>query len=99
MREAMTMSSEADRPRVDTQSLTDVDTYLYEAIATLEYTGRPVTRDEIARVGDLDGPSLDDALADLVRRGLLVADESGGETGYAPAQRGWSAAPDQARGM
>ena len=32
------MSSGSDSPHVDAQSLRDLDTYVYETIATLEYT-------------------------------------------------------------
>jgi hypothetical protein len=86
-------------PHVDAQSLNDVDTYVYETIATLEYTGRPATRNEIAAVADVDDQVLDHTLTALTERGLLVRADAGGEPGYEPADRGWSAAPGQARGM
>ena len=34
----------ADTPHVDTQSLSDTGTYLYETVATLEYAGQRPTR-------------------------------------------------------
>ena len=34
------MTAGSDQPYVDPISLTDADTHIYEAIATLEYTGR-----------------------------------------------------------
>jgi hypothetical protein len=91
--------TDSDQPYVDPQSLTDTDTYLYEAIATLEYTGRPVTRDEIAAAVDLDDATLDQALASLTDRGLLTQAGSGQQLAFEPSGRGWSAAPDQAQGM
>jgi len=87
------------RPHVDAQSLRDVDTYVYETIATLEYTGRPATRDQIAAVADLEDEVLDETLTELVRRRLLIESDAEGEPGFEPANRGWSTAPDQARGM
>ena len=35
----------------------------------------------------------------LVRRGLLIRSNLDGEAAFEPAERGWSAAPDQAQGM
>ena len=93
------MSSGDNRPYVDAQSLRDVDTYVYETIATLEYTGRPATRGQIAAVADLDDTVLDETLSELVRRRLLVQADADGEPGFEPADRGWSTAPDQAQGM
>jgi hypothetical protein len=93
------MTAGSGRPHVDAQSLNDVDTYVYETIATLEYTGRPATRHEIAAVADVDDQVLDETLTALTERGLLIRADAGGEPGYEPADRGWSAAPEQARGM
>lgn len=95
------MTGDSGRARLDTQSLTDVDTYVYETIATLEYTGRPVTRSEIAAVTDLDDEALDESLDNLTGHNLVVRKDSGanGEPAFEPAERGWSAAPEQGRGM
>lgn len=93
------MTAGSGRPHVDAQSLNDVDTYVYETIATLEYTGRPATRDEIAAVADLDDQVLDETLTALAERGLLVRVDARGEPAYEPAIRGWSTAPEQAQGM
>jgi hypothetical protein len=93
------MSSRSDRPYVDSQSLRDVDTYVYETIATLEYTGRAATRGQIAAVADLDDRVLDETLTELVRRRLLVESDADGQPAFEPADRGWSTAPDQAQGM
>jgi hypothetical protein len=91
------MTEGTDRPYVDALSLSDVDTYLYETIATLEYTGRPATRAEIAAAADLDDETLDKTLAELTGRGLLVRADASREPAFEPADRGWSAAPEQAR--
>lgn len=94
------MSQNGERQYVDAQSLTDVDTYVYETVATLEYTGKPATRSQIAAVADLDDEVLDESLSGLVDRGLIVAAESGGEEpAFEPAERSWSTAPDQGQGM
>jgi hypothetical protein len=95
------MNADSGRPGLDTQSLTDVDTYVYETIATLEYTGRPVTRGQVAAVTDLDDQALGESLGSLIGHGLVVRTGRGpdGEPGFEPAQRGWSAAPEQGRGM
>jgi RIO-like serine/threonine protein kinase len=92
------MTGDSGSARKDTQSLTDIDTYVYETIATLEYTGRPVTRGQIAAVADLDDEALDESLASLVGHGLIVR-TANSEEAFAPAERGWSAAPEQTRGM
>jgi hypothetical protein len=93
------MTAGSGRPHVDAQSLNDIDTYVYETIATLEYTGRPATRREIADAADLDDQVLDETLTALVERGLLVEVETAGKQGYEPASRDWSVAPEKARGM
>ncbi|MGH3156695.1 MAG: hypothetical protein ACRDNF_09005 [Streptosporangiaceae bacterium] len=95
------MTADSGRAHLDTQSLTDVDTYVYETIATLEYTGHPLTRGQIAAVTDIDGTALDEALGNLVSHGLVNRTDDGpdGELGFVPEQRGWSAAPEQGRGM
>ena len=95
------MTAHGDQPYVDSQGLGELDMYLYETIATLEYTGRPLTRGQIAAVTDIDDAALDEALGNLVRHGLVnrTDDGPGGEPGFVPAHRGWSAAPEQGRGM
>jgi hypothetical protein len=94
------MTSDSGRPYVDAQTLTNVDTYVYETIATLEYTGKPATRSQIAAVADLDDQVLDESLSSLVDRSLIVQmDARDGEPAFEPAERGWSTAPDQAQGM
>ena len=70
------MPERGDPPYVEPISLTDTDTYLYEAIATL-----------------------DTALAELTRLGLLTQTTADGGPVYEPADRGWSTAPEQGQGM
>jgi hypothetical protein len=94
------MTADRKQSHPDVQSLTDVDTYVYETVATLEYTGRPVTREQLAATADLDGDALDATLSTLVGKGLLIeADTDDGTPGFEPAKRGWSAAPEQGQGM
>ena len=91
------MSDTAGPPHVDTQRLTDTGTYVYEAVATLEYTGRKPSREAIAAAADIDDAELDGALAELTRQGVLTttADD---EAAYVPARRDWSTQPGKAAG-
>jgi hypothetical protein len=93
----------ADKPdpvRMDVQSLSDTTVMIYEAIATLEFSGQRPSRRKIADATSLSQPSLDEQLADMTRRGLLRISDENADDGrvYIPAQRGWSAAPEQAEG-
>jgi len=92
------MSADSDLPYVDSLSLTDVDTDIYETIATLEFTGRPATCREIAAAADLDEATVDVTLGELTRRGMLTKSERDGEPAFEPRHRGWSTAPDQRQG-
>ena len=87
-----------DAPHVDTQSLGDPGTYIYEAIATLEYAGRQPSRTAIAAAAELDDELLDQTLRELTARGLLTMRASDGESVYEPASRDWSTQPGQAAG-
>jgi hypothetical protein len=93
------VTPDGPQPHLDTLSLTDTGTYVYETVATLEYTGQPVTRRQIAQAAKLDDGTLDAMLADLTGRGLLREVSSGGELFYEPADRGWSMAPERGQGM
>jgi hypothetical protein len=92
------MSEHAGTSHVDTQVLTDAGTYVYESIATLEYSGRKTTRAEIAAAVTLDDATLDEVLAKLMTIGALTSSGSGDDCSYAPANRGWSTKPDTATG-
>lgn len=87
-----------DNPRVDTQSLTDLATHIYETVATLEYAGQPVSQDAIAAATQLPPGELEPVLQGLVRRGLLTSTGAGDSRRYQPARRDWSTQPGQATG-
>jgi hypothetical protein len=91
------MSDSAGPPHVDTQRLSDTGTYVYEAVATLEYTGRKPSREAIAAAADIDDEELDGALDELTRHGVLTT-TSEGEAAYVPARRDWSTQPGKAAG-
>jgi hypothetical protein len=94
------MADGVDRVGLDVQSLPDSALVIYEAIATLEYCGRRPSLGNIATATSLARPSVGKELAEMTRRGLIQSRDEQGEDGpvYVPAQRGWSAAPDQAEG-
>jgi len=88
------MARHSDRPFVDAQALSDADAYVYEAIATLEYSGRPVTRAEVIAETDLDDETTSEILDELTERGVLVRMQAGDREAYELGRRDWSAAPD-----
>jgi hypothetical protein len=94
------MADEADPVLRDVQSLSDTTVLIYEAIATLEFSGQRTSARNIAAATTISRPSLEEELAEMTRRGLLrLADEKADDGPvYVPAQRGWSAAPEQAEG-
>jgi DNA-binding GntR family transcriptional regulator len=76
----------------DELTLSGADTQVYEAIATLEFGGHEVAEPDIAESTGLDEGIVRQTLRTLTQRGVLV---KSGAT-YEPANRGWSAAPEQA---
>jgi hypothetical protein len=86
------MTSHSDRPYIDAQTLSDDEAYVYEAIATLEYAGRPVTRAEVTASTHLDEPAVGDILEEFAEVGMLVRAPDG--QAFELARRDWSAAPD-----
>jgi hypothetical protein len=90
------VAAKDDRPMTDQVMLSDVDAQVYEAIATLEFIGYQVKAKDIVTASDLDQDTVHRALRALTQRGVLVTKKRGAEEVYAPAHRGWSAAPDQA---
>jgi hypothetical protein len=94
------MPDEVDPARLDVQSLPDSAVMIYEAIATLEFCGQRASFGNIASATTLSRPTVDKQLADMTRRGLLQTTDEQADDGpvYMPAQRSWSAAPDQAEG-
>jgi hypothetical protein len=93
------MAGQYDRSPATALGETDAESYVYETIATLEFTGRPATRGEIAEATGLDRGELDQVLSTLTEQGQLTRGNIDGEPAFAPSHRGWSAAPDQFRGM
>jgi DNA-binding IclR family transcriptional regulator len=91
----MIMGFDSDRPLVDAQYFTDVDAYVYEAIATLEYSGSPVTGAEIVAATDLDDETAGEVLDALTEHGVVRRTRSGTEEAFALARRDWSATPDR----
>lgn len=90
------MAANGDQPITDRVTLSDVDAQVYEAIATLEFIGYQVKTKDIVTASDLDETTVRQALRALTQRGVLVTKKRGSEDVYAPAHRGWSAAPEQA---
>jgi hypothetical protein len=85
-------------PPVDAQTLTDTGTVIFEAIATLEFTGRRPSLSAIAAGARLDDAVVAQALAEMTASGLLSRTEEDGEAVYVPARRDWSAQPGQTEG-
>jgi hypothetical protein len=85
-------------PPIDAQTLTDTGTVIFEAIATLEFTGRRPSRSAIAVGARLDDAVVDQALAEMTASGLLGRTEEDGEAVYVPVRRDWSAQPGQPEG-
>jgi CBS domain-containing protein len=92
------MGSGSDRPFVDAQYLTDLDTYVYEAVATLEHSGGPPTRADIVAATDLDEKTAGEVLGVLAEHGVLLRTGSGDREAFEPARRDWSATPDTPSG-
>jgi hypothetical protein len=83
---------------VDAQTITDIGLDVFEAIVTLEYTGRRPSRSAIELAAHQDRGVVDNALDDMTRTGLLTVTDDSGEPVYLPARRDWSTKPDQAAG-
>ena len=86
------------RPPVDAQTLSDATLEIFEAVATLEYTGRRPSRSAITAAARRDAALVDQALDDMTAHGLLTKTDQDGEPVYIPARRDWSTQPDQAAG-
>jgi hypothetical protein len=85
-------------PWVDTQSLSDADTFIYEAVATLGFSGRPADRAGIAEASGVDDSSLDNTLAELTSRGVFTVSDGDSGPEYRIARRDWSSNPDELAG-
>lgn len=80
------MDKNGESLSVEPMRLTASEAYVYEAIATLEYLGRPVTQAEIEVVADQAGPETGRILEGLRTRGL-VEERPGDEPAYRLASR------------
>ena len=95
-----TAAGQYDRSPATALGETDADSFVYETIATLEFTGRPATRTEIAEATGLDLGELDQVLSSLTEQGRLTGGRNlDGEPAFAPSHRGWSANPAETRGI
>jgi hypothetical protein len=90
----MIMESGSDRPFVDAQYLTGLDSYVYEAVATLEHSGGPPTTAQIVAATDLDEKTAGEVLGVLADHGVLLRTRSGEAEAFELARRDWSATPD-----
>lgn len=87
----------AEQP-VDAQTLTDTSLDIFEAVATLEFTGHRPSRSAIAAAAQRDQAQVDEALDDMTAQGLLSVADEHGERVYLPSRRDWSTEPGQAAG-
>jgi hypothetical protein len=92
------MTANAKPQHPDIQTITDTSADVYEAIATLEYSGTPATRGAITAATRLADDVIDQSLAAMLSEGLLSTALDRGEPVYVPTQRGWSTVPEQAEG-
>lgn len=83
-----------DQPYVDTQALGDRATAVYEAVATLEYSGRSVTRREVMEATQLDDATVSEVLDALTEQGVLSRTRADDGDAFELARRDWSATPD-----
>ena len=82
----------------DIQAVTDTSAGIYEAIATLEYSGHPATRRAIRAATGLDDDTIDESLAAMLSQGLITTVHVRDEPAYEPTSRGWSTVPEHAEG-
>lgn len=82
----------------DQLSLSAAEANIYEAIATLEFLGQPAGSEEITSATGLRDAVVGESLRVLTERGVLREHDADGRAVYEPANRGWSAAPEQSAG-
>jgi hypothetical protein len=95
------MSAEQSRSEQafsDQLSLSGGEANIYEAIATLEFLGRPAGTAEITSATGLREAAVDEWLRAMIERGVVRAHDQDGRAVYEPAYRGWSTAPEQSAG-
>ncbi|HEY2505337.1 MAG TPA: hypothetical protein VGI58_02385 [Streptosporangiaceae bacterium] len=83
-------------PQPDVQALSGTSMHVYEAVATIEYSGRRASREAIAAAAGLDEATLEDMLTRLTEQGALALERTNGDQVYVPTSRGWSAQPELA---
>jgi len=88
----------SEQPFADRETIVGDETSVYEAIATLEFLGRPVTLTDLTSATGLTRERVEDALSGLTGRGIVTAASEKSSSDFEPASRGWSTAPDQANG-
>jgi hypothetical protein len=81
-------------PYVDTQLFSELDTGVYEAVATLEYAGRAVTVDEIIEATGIDATAVGEVLDALTEHGVLTRRRTDAGDAFELARRDWSATPE-----
>jgi hypothetical protein len=81
-------------PFVDTQLFSELDTGVYEAVATLEYLGSAVTVDRIREATGIDAPALGEILDALTEHGVLTRRRTDAGDAFELARRDWSATPE-----
>jgi DNA-binding transcriptional ArsR family regulator len=81
-------------PYVDAQLFSELDTGVYEAVATLEYLGSSVTADEIREATGLDAPAVGEILDALTEHGVLTRRHTDTGDAFELARRDWSATPE-----
>jgi DNA-binding transcriptional ArsR family regulator len=81
-------------PYVDTQLFSELDTSVYEAVATLEYLGSSATVGEITEATGLDAPAVGEILDALTEHGVLTRRRTGAGDAFELARRDWSATPE-----
>jgi hypothetical protein len=79
---------------VDAQLFSELDTGVYEAVATLEYLGRSVTVAEIREATGLDAPVVGEILDALTEHGVLTRRRTDAGDAFELARRDWSATPE-----
>jgi hypothetical protein len=86
------------QPPVDAQTVSDTGLEIFEAIATIEYTGRRATSSAVVAATRRDQAVVGEALDEMTAHGLLTVTDEDGEPAYIPARRDWSTQPTQAAG-
>jgi DNA-binding transcriptional ArsR family regulator len=81
-------------PYVDTQLFSELDTGVYEAVATLEYLGSSATADEIREATGLDAAAVGEILDALTEHGVLTRRHTDAGDAFELARRDWSATPE-----